>query len=130
MGRSDTEKLGVWLVAPAKGRKGASFMEIVGWGLSKKDWRGKELYYCGGGPRQARDGEKVVKVNIGFAHKSAEPAFYENGHYAVYYETRQRAEEVAFLLAVDDIELVGSLRLVPVTALGVVSAKAKLERKT
>ena len=127
MGRSDTEKLGVWLVDPGKGRKEGSFLEVTGWGLSKKDWRGKELYYCGGGPRQTRDG---AKINVGSAHKGSVPTFYENGHYAVYYETRQRAEEVAFLLAVNDVELVGGLRLVPVTALGVVSAGKKLERKT
>lgn len=128
MVRADTDKLGLWISNPSKGRKGPRFIQVVGWTLAQKDESGVELYYCGGGPRRhVLDG---ALYSMGSMYRGPTASFVENGHYAVYYKSRTRAEEVAFLIALDDKGLMGRMYLCGVTRLGVVKGSAKLERKT
>jgi len=129
MGRSDGEKLGLWIEVPATGRRKQErrFRQVIGWTLAHKDEQGKELYYGGGGPRGRY--EEGATYSMGSMHRGPVAWFVENGHYAVYYEKRERAEEVALLIALDDSGLMGQMYLCGVTALGVVVGSAKLERK-
>lgn len=120
-------QVGIWLEPYGKGEK-RHFRPVIGWTLARKDEAtGKELYYCGGGPR------KVVapdsKCHMSSFHRGPVARFTENGHYSVWYETKARAEEVALLLVIDDNEFLGKLYLCGVTALGVVMGSAKLSRR-
>lgn len=130
MGRA-VSKVGLWIEVPGTGRlkKQRYFRQVIGWTLAHKDERGKELYYHGGGPRtKVQDGAKPV-MGTSF-HRGPVARFVENGNYAVFYEEKERAEEVAFQIALGDPEMLGRMYLCGVTALGVVVGSAKLVRKS
>ncbi len=109
------------------------FMEVIGWAIAQPNVGdpSKEVWYSGGGPWIKKDSEVFCSLGDHYGpYKGVVPKFVQNNHYAAVFTRKERAEEVAVLMAVKHTELVGRLYLSAVTRLGPVSKDAKVCQKT
>lgn len=110
-------------------------LEIVGWAIAQQhvDDPLKEIWFTGGGPVQrgvpwVKDAKEVY-WDLGEPYLERTVKFVQNNHYAAVFPRREKAEEIAMLLGLENPILMGRMYLSGVTRLGPVSRAAKLLQK-
>jgi hypothetical protein len=105
-------------------------MEIIGWAIAQSniDDPTKEIFYAGGGKGLFK--VEDAEATVGELYNGPTPKFVHNCHYGAIFKRRDKAEEVAMLLAVEHPELMGRLYLNGATRLGVLRRETKLCQKS
>jgi hypothetical protein len=104
-------------------------MEVIGWTIAQAniDDPSKEVFYSGGG--KGLFNVEDAEATVGELYNGVVPKFVHNCHYGAVFKRRDKAEEVAMLLAVEHPELMGRLYLNGATRLGVLRKETILCQK-